>query len=385
MSGPFGIVHSLAIQLMTILFKKRIFLFIINGLGLGNAVRCHGIIQGLRAQGATVAIATANNGLWYFHHNTDWQSLHELDAFHYAANLQGKLSVAGTVKNFFKYSKILYKNVKSLRHLLTCVEPHVIVTDSDYSCTLVRHRGIPVVAINNANEVETLYHRFSDRPRSIRPHFWTIEHHDALFHRLIPDMTISPALESGQHQTHPRLHTVGPIVRRGLPCRVRRSGLHRVVVLLSGSAFASHIHFTLPHYPVAIDVIGRQTPKGVDPLPQGVVFHGKVADTRPLLQQADMLVVNGGFSAISEGFWLGIPMVVAPVAYHAEQWVNARLIQHLGVGTLVAEGNLEQALLASLDRVEHYRQSYEQLPIPDDGAAQATKLLMELAFSLPNP
>lgn len=366
---------------MTTFLKPLTFLFIINGLGLGNAVRCHGIIQGLRAQGATVAIATANNGLWYFQHHTDWQSLHELEALHYAATPEGTLSVVGTAKNFFRYSNILYQNAQHLRYLMDHVKPHVIVTDSDYSSTLVRHRGIPVVAINNANEVETLYHRFSDRPRSIRPHFWTIEHHDALFHRLIPDMVISPALESRQHQAHPRLHTVGPIVRCGLPCRVRRSGLHRVVVLLSGSAFASHIHFTQPHYPVAIDVIGRQTPTGGDHLPQGVVFHGKVADTRPLLQQADMLVVNGGFSAISEGFWLGIPMVVAPVANHAEQWVNARLIQHLGVGTMVAEGNLEQALLASLNKVDDYRQSYEQLPIPVDGAAQATKLLIELAAS----
>ena len=117
----------------------------------------------------------------------------------------------------------------------------------------------------------------------------------------MPDLVVSPTLEPGQHGTYSRLRTVGPIVRRGLPCRVRRSELGRVVVLLSGSAFASHIHFTLPRYPVLIDVIGRQASKEVE-LPPGIVFHGKIADSRPLLQQADLLVVNGGFSAISEGF-----------------------------------------------------------------------------------
>lgn len=356
------------------------FLFLINGLGLGNATRCHGVMQLLRARGATVQVATSGNGLWYFRHHQDWESLHEFGAFHYGADGGGRLSVAGTLGHGFGHLATLVANGRRLRHLLAQWQPHVVVTDSDYSFLLVRRRGIPVVALNNADQVVALYRRFAPPPAAIRPHFYAVERPDALFHRLLPDRVISPALQPAPAARAGGLHSVGPIVRRGLPCRVRRREVRRVVVLLSGSAFASHIHFTLPHYPVAIDVIGREPPREGPP-PPGVVFHGRLADTRPLLQQADLLVVNGGFSAVSEGFWLGVPMVVAPVAGHAEQWVNARLVEHLGVGEMAVENQLEQAMLGALERVEHYRRGYDGLPMPEDGAVQAATLLLELAAS----
>ena len=73
------------------------------------------------------------------------------------------------------------------------------------------------------------------------------------------------------------------------------------------------------------------------------------------------------------------PMLVVPVPNHAEQWLNARMIKHLGVGDIIAEEDLEAAILPALSRIEEFRASYEHLPAPEDGAQQAAERIMALA------
>ena len=71
-------------------------------------------------------------------------------------------------------------------------------------------------------------------------------------------------------------------------------------------------------------------------------LHGKVKNTYQYLKNADIAVVNGGFSAVSEMCWMGIPVIVVPVPRHAEQWINARTVQHLGLGDIATQENYEQ-------------------------------------------
>jgi uncharacterized protein (TIGR00661 family) len=94
-------------------------------------------------------------------------------------------------------------------------------------------------------------------------------------------------------------------------------------------------------------------------------------ETRELLREADLVVINGGFSAVSEIFCMRKPMVVVPVPRHAEQWVNGRTIVKLGVGLMSTEEGLEAAMLEGLARIDDLRAAYARLPPPEDGAAQA--------------
>ena len=151
-------------------FSPR-FLFLINGLGLGNATRCHAVMQILQAQGAMVEVATSDNGLWYFRHHADSQGIHEYGGLRYATDHGGRLSVASTVGRCFGHVATLHANARHLRQLLIQFQPQVVVTDSDYAFMLVRRRGIPVVALNNANRVVALYERFSHRPPLYSPPF----------------------------------------------------------------------------------------------------------------------------------------------------------------------------------------------------------------------
>jgi uncharacterized protein (TIGR00661 family) len=96
------------------------------------------------------------------------------------------------------------------------------------------------------------------------------------------------------------------------------------------------------------------------------------------LRQADLVVVNGGFSAVSEAFILRKPMIVIPVPRHSEQWTNGRTVEALGVGMSADENRLEDALLAGLGKIESFRAAYRALPIVENGAASAAELVLSL-------
>jgi UDP:flavonoid glycosyltransferase YjiC (YdhE family) len=148
-----------------------------------------------------------------------------------------------------------------------------------------------------------------------------------------------------------------------------------VLVMLSGSRFGSPVHFHRTEWPFDIDVVGRPAPEN-GAGPNAIRFHGKVADNRALARRADLVVVNGGFSAVSEGFSMRKPLVVIPVPHHAEQWVNAQTIQHLGVGIVGQETNLDIALDTAVQHVQRLREAYTRIDDIPDGAAQAADLIM---------
>jgi UDP:flavonoid glycosyltransferase YjiC (YdhE family) len=64
-----------------------------------------------------------------------------------------------------------------------------------------------------------------------------------------------------------------------------------------------------------------------------------------LLARADALVINGGYSALSECFAFRKPTFVLPVPGHAEQFVNASLASDFGLGFSVTEQDVLDRLL----------------------------------------
>ena len=75
-----------------------------------------------------------------------------------------------------------------------------------------------------------------------------------------------------------------------------------------------------------------------------------------------MMVVNGGFSAVSEAFFMRKPVVVVPVPNHAEQWVNARTIKELKVGEVATEKNFIDVMLKMIPKLRDYQNNYSDLP-----------------------
>lgn len=350
---------------------------LVNGLGLGNSTRCHAIIQRLAAKGAIIEVITSGNGLWYFADRPEVARIHEIESLYYARK-GGSLSIGATLASARALFAIQRRNARRVGEILAAEPPDVVVMDSMYNFRPIRRLGIPLAALNNADVVWHSFRRLGDAPASVKPQFYMVETPDYLFHRMVPDLVISPTLDSGIRESGGRIKRVGPIVRTGYHAAPRRGAAERAVIMLSGSVFGTPVSLARADHRVQIDIVGREAPDGWTPR-QGITYHGKVIDTLPILRDADLAVVNCGFSAVSEMFWMRKPMVVVPVPNHAEQWVNARTIERLGVGMMAREDNYEEIMAQALDRIEEFQSAYDTLPPMEDGAAQAADAILALA------
>jgi UDP:flavonoid glycosyltransferase YjiC (YdhE family) len=351
-------------------------LLLVNGLGLGNSTRCHAIIQRLVERGVQVAVITSGNGKWYFEGRKDVGSIHGIEAFYYASK-NGKISIPGTLAAIGDFRRIAKRNAAVVRNVLDDFQPDVTITDSVYTTGPMKKRGIPIVALNNADVVHVSYRRFKDRPKSVRMQFYCIEEMDYLFHRARVDLVLSPSLDGSLPEVGGNVRRIGPIVRRGYESTPAIGPVKRVLVMLSGSRFGSPVALQNNNYPFHIDVVGREAPKDIT-LPANVVFHGRVRDNTEIVRAADLMLVNGGFSAVSEAFALQKPMVVLPIPNHSEQWVNGKTIEQLGVGFMAREDDIEGAMLRAIADIDTLRAGYGRLPVMPDGAATAADLVVGL-------
>lgn len=353
-------------------------LFLINGLGLGNSTRCHAIIQCLHDSGCDVDIVTSGNGLWYFQNQPAVASVHTIKPLQYGVK-DGKISIFRTLLYIPRMMARIGGNARVIAEVMRDRPPDVIVTDSDYNILLAGDRHAPLVALNNSDVVVCAYRKYhQDRPRSIRAQFHAVEYMDFRYHKHAVDLALSPSLDPGLRQTGLPFFRIPPIVRRGYDPDPYGKGVKRVVIMLSGSRFGSPVRLGKRRYPFHIDIVGRQAPPNQS-AEDGIVFHGKIPDTRPVLQGADLVIVNGGFSAVSELFCMRKPMVVVPVPHHAEQWVNARTVVGLGVGGMAEEENIEAAMLAAVDKIDDYRSGYEALGDIGNGARAGADAILRIA------
>jgi uncharacterized protein (TIGR00661 family) len=350
-------------------------LFFVNGLGLGNSTRCHAIIQHLLKSGVTVSVATSGNGLWYFKDVDDLGQVHEMAAINYGSS-NGRLSILSTIMSVGTILKTIQENAKLAGKIVEEENPDVIVTDSFYGISAIRKSDIPIVALNNSDVVHVAYKQFGDAPRSTKAQFWLVEEMDYLFHRSKVDLALSPTLDPSIKRANKTFRRIAPVVRMDFEKIPPRHGtVKRVLIMLSGSQFGSSVVLTNKQQAYDVDIVGRQAPQA-DQIPEYVTYHGKMKNTLDLIENADLMVVNGGFSAISEAFVARKPLIVVPVPNHAEQWVNGRTIEHLGVGIAATEETIEDAIAIAVSRIDDFRNAYKTLPDEISGAEQAANLIM---------
>jgi hypothetical protein len=322
-------------------------LFLINGLGLGNSTRCHAVIQQLAGMGCRVHVLTSGNGLAYFQNRDCIESLTEMESFYYSGTGRG-ISGWSTLKSVMSLARLAKAKRKRLARLLDELNPDVAVIDSEYAISPLRRRHIPIVAINNSEVVVTEYLKRRKKAPGTHSQFWFIEFSDYLFHRRYADLVLSP-FPRHTPTRHPKFRRIGLIVRpevKQLATQISTKKIlsprqmRTVVFMLSGSIHASQVDFDGHQFPFKIEVVGRA---GQSRGP--VVFHGRQLNNAALLERADAFVINGGYSAVSESFALRKPTLVLPVPGHAEQFVNASLIEDFGLGFAATEANVLNRLM----------------------------------------
>jgi len=352
-------------------------LFLINGLGMGNSTRCYAVVQQLAAAGVKIHVLTSGNGLRFFEGKPEITSLRPVESFFYAVQ-HNRLSAWRTVLSLGAQGRRAVQKRAQVEAAVKDIRPDFCVTDSEYTLGPMRKRGIPLIALNNSDVVIREYMRMRNKPRELRGQFWAIEYMDYLFHRHFADLVISPAAKAVP-AVHPKIRRVGLIVRREIEDLAARAGklpqkpareFRKLTFMLSGSVLGRSGNICAEDLPYHISVVGIEGRSSA-----GVTFHGKILDNIPLLAQADMLLINAGFSAVSEALALRKPTLVIPVARHAEQYVNARQVVELGFGAMVAEQEVASYLRRAYETNAFVGRAKGQQPLDISGAAQAAKII----------
>ena len=361
------------------LMVNKTCLFIINGLGMGNSTRCHAVMERLAAVGCEIHVLTSGNGVSYFKNQSFVKSLTAMDAFFYSGS-NGGINGWSTIKSLRALLKVAKGKRAQLSTLLENINPDVAVIDSEYAISPLRKRRIPIVGLNTSEFVVSEYLKCREIPRGIRSHFWFVEFSDYLFHRHYCDLVLSP-FPLRTPTRHPKFQRIGLIARESIRQKAApRTGkdfpsprqLRRVVFMLSGSVHASNINFDC-ELPFKIDVVGRT---GVSR--GNVTYHGRQMDNTDLLTQADALVINGGYSAVSEAFVLGKPVFVVPVPGHAEQFVNARLVSELGLGFVAEEATVVRQILDMYEKDKWMNLKPMPPSFETNGAEEAAQAVLRI-------
>jgi len=357
-------------------------LFLVNGLGLGNSTRCHAIIEHLAAEGWEIHVMTSGNGLSYFEGKAGVASLSGMESLFYSGSGTGisGWSTLGTIGALASRAKA---KRRQLGARLEEIQPQIAVVDSEYSLAPLRRRRIPVIGLNTSEIVVSQYFKNRRQSRGIHSHFWLVEFMDYLFHRTFCDLVLSPfPLRTATR--HPKFRRIGLVVRSAVAelaaQRPREDPSPRqvkdVVFMLSGSVHASHVPFHQYDLPFKVHVVGRAGESR-----HNVTFHGRCMNNLDLLARGDALVINGGYSALSEAFALQKRTFVIPVPGHAEQFVNACLARDLGLGFVATETNVLEQLLEMWrqDRWVGLRPSLPAFEI--DGAEEAAQAILSFCSS----
>ena len=335
------------------------------------------MIEHLAAGGWEVHVLTSGNGLSYFEGRDSIASLSSMASFFYSGTGTG-ISGWSTLKTVGALATRVKAKRQRLESLLDTIRPDIAVSDSEYALSPLRRRRIPIIGLNTSEIVVSEYLRNRQRADGTRTHFWFVEYLDYLFHRCFCDRVLSP-FPLRTPTRHRKFQRIGLIVRRAVQEIALQTGrkespsprqLHRVVFMLSGSVHASQIPFDRYDLPFKIDVVGRSGEAR-----RNLTFHGRQMNNVDLLAGADALVINGGYSALSEAFALRKRTFVIPVVGLAEQFVNACLARELGLGFIATETNVLDQLL------EMHRQDrwVELKPLPArleiDGAREAAQAI----------
>lgn len=339
---------------------------------MGNSTRVYSVIQVLHRRGYRIEVATSNNGLLFFEGKAEVAKVHPIGAVQYGKNKKNQLTVLRTFWLVLTSLKLFCRNGWTLTKLVRELRPLALVYDSQYNLLPLWLTRTPLIALNNADRIVERFFRLRRKPFSIFPQFFLVEMMDWLFHRFVPGLTLSPWVEKqGPRRAY---QAVGLIVRRGIRAVPRSERPNRILIMLSGSIFGGNLDPTAWGLPQEFDVVGREGRSS-----ERVRFHGKLVDNIPLLLAADVLIINAGFSAVCEAIALRKPTVVIPVEKHAEQWVNARTIEDLGLGRMASASTVREILGEVIQNYEMYSRRANELAIACEGAGECAEAMIRFA------
>ena len=348
--------------------SKRI-LFLVNGYGLGNSSRVHGIIQHL-SQKCEIDILAYGNSLEYFKQVPEVGNVFSGLSLEYGTK-KGEINFFAMLGKVFKNIHSLYKGRKQIKEILKFHHYNLIVSDSNYSPVFLRKRP-KMISINNADVIVSKAAKINKKDYRTQ---YLMEWLDHTYNSLVPDLIISPFFElckDTKKIQHVPLIVRKEFLRSCLPPGALSPKRHHVFVMTGGAEALNH-GISIDHKEDSYDlsVLGDQIQ-----ISGKTQRENKTFNASHLMKQATIVVINGGFSSISEALAMAKPMIVIPLKGHMEQKINALWVQENHLGVVSSWENLENSITHVIENYEQFLKpllNYEML----NGAEQAADLIMK--------
>lgn len=187
-------------------------------------------------------------------------------------------------------------------------------------------------------------------------------------------MVISPFFEPLNSRQHIR-HTAVIVRREFQRLRFVQPLKHHHVLIMTGGASNLHRDLIVNHYnkDYTLSVLERES--RIHTLGQAQK-EKKTFDASSLMNQATIVVINGGFSSISEALALAKPMIVVPVKGHMEQKINALWVRTNHFGMISSWEDIKMSIEDMKRKYVYFKRDllgYNYL----QGAKQAASLILK--------
>ncbi|MFH0794943.1 MAG: glycosyltransferase family protein [bacterium] len=347
-------------------------LFAIVGVGSGNSTRNLAILRELAAdRDLEIKIAAQGRAYEFFKDRFPTFPLEEV-----TYTKDARFTPWSLLKSNLSFPRKFLRNVAAYGRILDEYRPDLIVADSDFYCLRpARRRRIPILTLNSSAVVVETFRRLRPRPRG---HFFSyrlIESTDYWIQRRFATEVICPVVQLMGGLSR-KFHQVPPIVRQEFlrdddaPPQTQRRAL---TVMLGGSGIGAET-LDLRFWKEPCAALGR-LPLG----PRQLEVLGFTDRPDILLRQSDRVIIQGGFSSISELIALRKPCIVVPIPGHAEQFINAHTLERLGVAIRSRGTDLPRALNLLEKRYDSMRRRYDELNLACDGHLAAAQIIREFA------
>lgn len=343
-------------------------LWFIVGVGAGNTTRTLAILEELRRRGPELDIHFAAQGR-ALELLRQFCPVHPMETISYTSG--GDFSPWKIIRGNLGFPARFRANQRRAAHLMRKLKPDLVLADSDFYCLgPARRMGVPLATLNNAAVIAELLRRrgvppgcgFSGR---------VIEPIDAWLQHRYPSAVICPTLRPLKGLPE-KYRQIPPIVRpeaKGPGDCIDKE----VVVVTGGSGIGAQ----------QLDLRGVQAPvltfgAKLEKVPPGTHQLGFDLNVLERMKRARVLVVQGGFSSVSEAVALRRPTVVVPIAGHAEQWINARLFEEMGLGLAASGPETGSRVNNIMYRQDEFEKRCRAHRHPTNGARKAAKELLDI-------
>lgn len=322
--------------------KKRI-LFLVNGYGLGNSTRTHGIIQHLSDK-YSIDVFACGNSFEYFKQVPEVDNLFLGRSLEYGVK-NGRIDFFENIKKVFQNVLSIYEDCQDIKMILKSHKYSLMVSDSNFSTFLLKNRP-KMISINNSCFI--LKSCLKIRKRGVYTQLF-IEFLDFIYQYLVSDLIVSPFFESCKDTK--KIKHASFIVRKSFQNSDLKFKKHHALIMLGGAkALNQNISLSWNHDLCDLSVLGDQIH-----ISGKVKRETKVLDASHLINRSTILVINGGFSSISEGLAMAKPMIVIPLEGHMEQKVNAFWLEKNKMGKVSSWKNLESSLFYVMENYDFFK------------------------------